>query len=80
MDFKGEKVHSWVRKGTSRWEILTLFTLDLIFGLAISTDDKNIVSVSKDQSIKIWNWQSQSLVYTFEKAHDGKIKSCEMMS
>jgi len=43
----------------------------VIFAVAISPDNKYVVSGSKDQSIKIWNIQAQALVYTFEKAHDG---------
>jgi len=50
-----------------------ILSLDWIWSVSISSDNKYIVSGSEDKSIKIFDVENKTELYHFENAHDGKL-------
>jgi WD domain, G-beta repeat. len=48
--------------------------IETIDALALTSDDRFLISGSWDKSIKVWDSHTFKNVKTFEKAHDGTRK------
>ncbi len=44
-----------------------------VTSIAITSDNQQVVSCSKDRSIAIWNLSIEQKIHTFEDAHDDAV-------
>ncbi len=55
-----------------RQDLFLILCLDAVRSVAVTSNNKFIVSGSADKSIKVYNIETQQLIHHFENVHQGK--------